>query len=209
MAVCRHGRQGRRTLVKTVVLLTGVLMASGCGGVRATAFPAPPTGSTLPPSLTRLVAARWSGARVETPTPAASCTPPDGARAAARPFTTGDFNGDGATDVALWAVTPQGPHLAVAIARLGGYTLHEVTAAAAPAVGPISTRSRAERYHRAGSTMDWYFGADTLVVSPCGAAPVAYLWTGFGFDPVALAPTTPASGQTASGAAGGVRAALR
>jgi hypothetical protein len=206
--VCRQRPEGKEILVKTVLLLTGVLMASACGA-RATRLPTPPTGSTLPRNLTRLVASRWRGARVEMPAAATTCAASNGASAATQPFTTGDFDGDGSTDVALWAVTPEGPHLAVAIARLGGYTLHEVAPAAGPAVGPISIRPRAARYRRAGSTMDWYFGADTLVVSPCGAAPVAYLWTGFGFDPVALAPAAPASGQTASEAASAARAAVR
>lgn len=193
--------------MKTAVLLAGVLLASGCAATRPTSFPAPPDGTTVPREVRRLVTARWKGARIETPA-AAACNGGE-STSEARPFTTGDFDGDGATDIALWAVTRDGPRLAVALARLGGYSLREVTPAATPTVGPISIRSRGARYHRADSTMDWYFGADTLVVSPCGAPPVAYLWSGFGFDPVALAPTTPASGQTASQTGDGVRAALR
>jgi hypothetical protein len=194
--------------VKVALLVAGVLMASACGATPATQLPAPPTGSTLPSSLTKIVAARWKGARIEAPAAQSGCASTT-STTAAQPFTTGDFDGDGATDVAFWAVATDGPHLAVAIARLGGYSLREITLASPPVVGSISTRPRATRYHRGGSPMDWYFGTDTLVVTPCGAAPVAYLWTGFGFDPVALAPITPASGQTASEAASGVRAAVR
>jgi hypothetical protein len=45
----------------------------------------------------------------------------------------------------------------------------------------LAVRPRGMRYAIPGSIVDYYFSADTIVVSPCNGTPTAHIWNGTTF----------------------------
>jgi hypothetical protein len=135
-----------------------------------------------------MVEARWRGARLESRTTAA-CAPGSEAPGAdtSRTYLIGDFDGDGAEDVAAPVKRDDGVHLVAGLRHTYDYTVVDVVEAADPSAARFVVRPRGARYTLPGSEVDYYFGADTIVAAPCGAAPTAYVWNGTGFEPRALA----------------------
>jgi hypothetical protein len=135
-----------------------------------------------------MVEARWRGARLESRT-ASACSP--GSEASdvdtSRTYLTGDFDGDGAEDVAAAVTRDDGVHLVAGLRHTYGYTVVDVIEAADASASRSGVRPRGTRYKLPDSDVDYYFGADTIVAAPCGAAPTAYLWNGTGFEPRPLA----------------------
>ena len=128
---------------------------------------------------------RWKGAQV---VQAAAC--PQGG--AASSVVAGDLNGDGRIDLALRVQAADGLHLVVALTRTDDYDLWEITKGVPGGNVQLTVKPRGMRYYRKDSTLDNYFPADTLTVTPCGQPSVAFYWTGNSFDPMPLsdAPTS-------------------
>ncbi len=149
------------------------------------------TGGPLPPKATQAtpagppnpfvdaVKARWSGARVAALD--APCV--NGAETPA--YVTGDFDGDGATDVAAPIRQADGVHLVAGLLHTYGYTVMDVVPSIAGST--LAVRPRGMRYAIPGSIVDYYFSADTIVVSPCNGTPTAHIWNGTTFQAQALA----------------------
>jgi hypothetical protein len=125
------------------------------------------------------VKTQWSGARVATvDAPCANGTDTPA-------YVTGDFDGDGATDVIAPIRRSDGVHLVAGLLHTYGYAVTEVVPSVAGST--LSVRPRGMRYAIPGSIVDYYFSADTIVVSPCNGTPTAYIWNGTSFQAQPLA----------------------
>jgi hypothetical protein len=152
----------------------------GCGGASSRA-PLEAPGITAPPSALRdFVADRWPRGQIAAAT--APCVP-----SATPAFVSGDFNGDGLTDIAARVSTPEGAHLVHAIARLGDFAFYAVPLDGDLATGQLGLRKRGEKYLPESGVSD-YLGADTPTVTPCGQQPTAFFSTGSGIDPRRIGP---------------------
>ena len=100
----------------------------------------------------------------------------------------GDFDGDGFKDVVAPVKRDDGLHLVAGLHHTYEYTVVDVTGRTDAAVDRFTVRPRGTRYEVPDSDVDYYFGADTIVLTPCGGTPTAFLWNGTGFDPQPLAP---------------------
>jgi hypothetical protein len=157
-----------------------LVFASACStgaplsGKATQATPAGP-----PKPFVDAIQAQWSGARVAALD--APCV--NGTETAAH--VTGDFDGDGATDVAVPVRRSDGVHLVAGLLHTYGYTVMDVAPSIAGST--LAVRPRGMRYATPGSIVDYYFSADTIVVSPCNGTPTAYTWNGTAFQAQPLA----------------------
>lgn len=143
--------------------------------------------STTPQqALQQQISRQWKNAEI---LPTSSATPCPSASVPGSQTTplTADFNGDGNLDTALRVKTDEGQRLIVGIAEGNGYRLVDAGALDEAAAGDLSVRPRGVRYLRPDSSVDFYFGTDTLVATPCTGTPTAYIWLGESFTHERLA----------------------
>ena len=107
----------------------------------------------------------------------------DGQPAATAALLDGDYNSDGQMDAAFAVTTDKGSYLVVALNRIDDVEIYEVGALPADGGVSVQIRKRGTKYFRKGNTVDQYFGADALAVSPCagGGDVTAYSFIGTGF----------------------------
>jgi len=131
------------------------------------------------------VTRHWKGATLAAvPHPAAAC----GNRGdTTGPVVTGDLNADGTADVALIIQTHDGLKVVAALTQTYDYALTDVASTIDLTNAVLSIRRRGEAYRVPEVALDKYLSADTIVVTPCGQPPTAYLWTGLSFRPEPLA----------------------
>jgi len=131
----------------------------------------------------RALAALGSGA--EPSPPAETC-----GEASAPTALTGDLNGDGTTDVVMWAVVDGRHRLVAVFARLDGEYLAvpvgELDGDGVP-VGVLEIERRGTPYQLASLAVDFFFGLDTVVTRACDGTRIAWFWTGSRFEPQRLA----------------------
>jgi hypothetical protein len=170
-----------RPTVLALLAYGALASAAGCGGSTTRLVAVPDIGVKVPVRLVDFANDRWPGAHIAAA--AGTCAP------AGAPVVTGDFNSDGTADTAARVVGRDGaPHLVMAFGRVRDYDVREMASGpTAPVDGALSVGKRGTKYHVESSELDFYFGADTLVVTPCGGRPTAYIWNGSTFDPTALA----------------------
>jgi hypothetical protein len=123
--------------------------------------------------------ARWSrvelGDARDLSCPGAATTP--------APLVTGDFNGDGTEDVALWISAAGTPRLAALFARLDGeYTAVEAGDPALVGSSMLEVARRGTTYRLESLRSGAYFGLDTVALRGCDGARTALFWTGESFD---------------------------
>jgi hypothetical protein len=166
--------------VRRVSALLLFAFASACSTgapLSTNAIQATPAGPPSP--FADAVKAQWPGARVATlDAPCANGTD-------APAYVTGDFDGDGATDVIAPIRRSDGVHLVAGLLHTYGYAVTEVVPSIAGST--LSVRPRGMRYAIPGSIVDYYFSADTIVVSPRNGTPTAYIWNGTSFQAQPLA----------------------
>jgi hypothetical protein len=143
---------------------------------------------TVPKAFVQHLESRWKGASVaaRATSPCSPGSETSGADAQ-RAYLAGDFDGDGARDVAAPVKRDDGLHVVAGLRHTYDYTVIDVTEKADASADRFTVRPRGTLYKVPGSDVDYYFGADTIVLTPCGGTPTAYLWTGMGFDPRPLA----------------------
>jgi hypothetical protein len=166
--------------VRRVSALLLLAFASACSTgapLSSKATQATPAGPPSP--FVNAVKARWSGARV------AALDAPCANGTETPAYVTGDFDGDGAADVAAPIRQADGVHLVAGLLHTYGYAVMDVVPSIAGST--LSVRPRGMRYAIPGSIVDYYFSADTIVVSPCNGTPTAHIWNGTSFQPQALA----------------------
>ena len=107
----------------------------------------------------------------------------DGQPGAAAAIVDGDYNSDGYMDAAFAITTDKGSRLVVALNRIDDVEIYDVDALPADGGVSVQLRKRGTKYFRKGITVDQYFGADALTVSPCAGSGdiAAYSYTGTGF----------------------------
>jgi hypothetical protein len=174
-----------------IVARLQLLMCAGVGvvalacGARQVQVPGPAGELSVPAALIDRATALWPGSGVRA---GAGCPATGDGAAAAPAALTADLNGDGAPDVILRLEGEGRAHLVAAFARLDGAPeLIDVTEDEGLGPGALSVRPGGARYVREGSGLDFYFGADTLVLTGCDGVRTAFLWTGSGFERVRLA----------------------
>lgn len=172
----------------SVLILFAALEAACSSGGPLTTTATSTDAVTVPRPFVQLIESRWKGASVAART-TSPCSPgPETPAAdAQRAYLAGDFDGDGTTDVAVPVKRDDGLHVVAGFQHTYDYTVIDVTETADASADRFTVRPRGMLYKVPGSDVDYYFGADTIVLSPCGGAPTAYLWTGTGFDPRPLA----------------------
>lgn len=168
------------------VVILGLAGAAACaGGSRTVAVPGAGT-TVMSRGAVHALEARWQDVTLGQPS-GAGCP---AATEAAPGLVTGDFNGDGAEDLALWVTTGDTPRLVVLLARLGDeYTVNEVSAGASIPSGGLEVGPRGGRYRLTTLILDTFYGVDTLLVRGCDGTRTAWFWTGATFDAQTVANT--------------------
>jgi hypothetical protein len=170
--------------VTILMLLAGLATAHASSG-QSTPASTTQDGSEPPSAVISAVTHHWKGATLaEVPHAAPACAE-RGAQGSR--FITGDFNGDGSQDVALAIQTADGIRIVAAMYQTHDYVLKDVAAKVDLTNAVLSVRRHGEAYRVPNITVDNYFSLDTIVVTPCGQASTAYLWTGSAFTPQELA----------------------
>lgn len=168
---------------KTLGCFALAYLVAACGPAGSVELPGAP-GTTISRGALRALEARWPDAELGTSI-SAVCPNSTGAPQVA---VTGDLNGDGIEDLALWVTSRGTTYLVALIARLDGeYTATQVGDDAIATAGALEVAPRGSRYELARLSLDFYFGTDTIVLRACDQAKTAYLWTGGSFQPSALA----------------------
>jgi hypothetical protein len=174
-----------RNALAWIILAAGTAACSTGSPLKPQAAAASPDAAPKP--FVQNIKAAWKNASLVVPDTAA-CTPAASATAAgSSPVVSGDFDGDGATDVAAPVKRDDGLHVVAGLRHTYDYKVVDVLDKADTAAERLAVRPRGALYNLPGSDVDYYFGTDTLVIAPCDGSPTAYLWNGQGFDPQPLA----------------------
>jgi hypothetical protein len=172
----------RRLSFLVAVLMVEFACSSGGALKPVTSAGASPA---VPRAIVNQIKDTWTGAKVLT-------TGPDGPACAgqtaeqAAPSMAGDFNGDGSMDLAVRVQRADGVHIVAALFETFNYKLTDVASDAGSS--QFSMRKRGSTYRQPDSVVDHYFGADTLVLTPCGQLPTAYIWDGNSFQAQRIEP---------------------
>ena len=164
-----------------VAILGMAVMMAACGGRQGSVTVPGLPGVAIPRAVAAQLASRFGDWQIVGPgTEAAPCasrfTEPPG------PIATGDFNGDGTTDVALQVSAGDGRHVVAAFARLDGeYVLADVTAAP-DAGGVLGVERKAGPFRYDADGLIFYYSLDTISFGPCGQPQMAYFWGGTSFQ---------------------------
>lgn len=162
--------------VPVLLLLFAIQAACSSQTAPLSARAVQPQSDAPPKPFVSTVESEWKGAKVEPSAIGGSCGQSGSA------FVTGDFDGDGAPDVVAPVKRSDGIHLVAGLLHTYDYGLVDVTGAAGVDGESLSVRKHGVEYHVPGSQADFYFGEDTVVLTPCGKTPTAYLWDGTKFE---------------------------
>ncbi len=166
--------------MRFAILGMAVVMAA-CGGGRGPVTVPGLTGVAIPRAVAAQLSDRFGTWQIVGPgAEAAQCasrfSDPPG------PIASGDFNGDGATDIAFQVAANGARHVVAAFARLDGeYVLAEVTAAP-EAGGVLGVERKAAPYRHDADGLVFYYSLDTISFGPCGQPQMAYFWGGTSFQ---------------------------
>ncbi len=167
-------------LMRIVILGAAVLTAACAGGRGPVSVPGVP-GVTIPRAVAAAVSERWDDWQIVAPgTEAAQCAsrfsdPPSA-------VATGDWNGDGTTDLAFQIVASDGRRVVAAFARLDGeYLVSEVTPVPDTG-GVLGVERKASAYRHQSDGVVFYFSLDTIAFGACDRPEMAYFWNGTTFD---------------------------
>lgn len=164
-----------RVLLGFVVVLACTVGA--CRSVSAPVTLPGPAGATIPRGAADALRARWNGLEL-----GGQVSPCDVARNAP-PLISGDWNGDGSSDIAVWVRTGDTARVAVVFSRLGGeYVVAEVGGQdGQPLDGRLEVIPRGSAMKTPAGQFDPYLGLDTIGLRRCDGSHVAWRWTGDGF----------------------------
>ena len=177
--------------------LCALVLASVCASLAAQT-PAPPAGAGMAKSdLSKEIRhalddrfdkldgfKKWRVASVDPQR--ASCRT-DGAGSPA--MATGDLNGDGRPDHAVFIQGDNRVQLVAVFERIGDFMVQDIDADAvgtAAAEGYLGLRKRGTAFVDPDTHLEDYYANDTLILHRCGQPSVAYLWSGASFRKIAL-----------------------
>lgn len=170
--------------IRLVTLMSLPALAGACGSAdRPVALPGGGD-ATITRGAVRALRSHWSGVELGS-SQSATCPATSGAPT---PLVRGDINGDGVEDIVLWVTAGGTPRLAALLARLNGeYSVVEVGDGPAGEPATLELGRRGTVYRPASISVDFFFGADTIVLRACDGARTAWFWTGDAFQPQPLA----------------------
>ena len=169
-------------LSSTCCLLLPLLLAA-CGRADRTITLPGPAGGSMPAGALEALEDLWSDAAPGLPEGGGCGDAADAATALA-----GDFNGDGTSDVVVWATVAGEPRLAAVFTRLDGeYLAVEVGDGTSRPAGVLEIGRRGSSFRLTSLTIDSFYGLDTVVVRACDGTRTAWFWTGTRFEPQPLA----------------------
>lgn len=177
-----------RKFAVIVVGVTGILALAACGAaVPPRTLPATLDAGALPAAARQALDAVWpKGWSIASIGPqVASCL----AGKPATTIVTSDFDSDGLPDIAAAVKTPKGVRVVVLLAREDHYALFDVDGLGDQgATAGLGLGKRGDTFTKADSLFQDYYPADTLTAYTCAGPVVSYLWGGYAFYKVALAP---------------------
>jgi hypothetical protein len=162
-----------------------VLFVSSASVATRTALVVSPPPESLPKAARDALNNKWRGWQIATVDPALSCLTGD---AATSPMLVqADFDSDGHPDVAAAIQTPQGVRLVAMMSREGGYELFDLDALGdKTAAAYLRVESRGTKFLRPPLQVPDYFSDATLATYTCGGGHTVYVWSGAGFEKIAL-----------------------
>lgn len=168
-------------MLMRIVMLGAAALAAACGGARGPVSVPGVPGVTIPRAVARALSDRWNDWQMIAPgAEAAQCATRFSDPPAA--VATGDWNGDGATDLALQIAAPDGRRVVAAFARLDGeYLVAEVTAVPDTG-GVLGVERKAGAYRHQADGVVFYYGLDTIAFGACTQPEMAYFWNGTTFE---------------------------
>ncbi len=178
-----------KALIAGSLVAVAAAMAGGCVTVKTPEVANRPATSDV---LLQLARDKWKTADLVKTPPSPQCQ--SGTPASANGVVSGDFNGDGAVDVAAQVSTPDGVHLVAAIVRTDEDQLVDVTKVSESGT-QLAVSVKGGRYFKPKSQFDFYYGTDTLTLADCGPVHSAYVWDGTGFDMMSVADKADAAVQ--------------
>jgi len=146
--------------VPVFLMVVGLQMGCATGSSLNTQSSA--TGTVLPGTLLNAVKTHWKGATVAAASHAAAGCADRQAQPPA--YVSGDFNGDGAPDIALVLQTPSGMRVVAALFQTSDYRLTDVAASIDLTNATLSVRPRGAIYRVPDIAVDNYFSSDTILV---------------------------------------------
>jgi len=159
-----------------------ICVAGGCGGPRAPVTVPGSVGATIPHGALDALRSRWDGVKLGAGDSGNCAEGPD-----PTPLVSGDLNGDGTTDIALWVTIGNTSRLAALFARVGGeYSVAEVVGPDESARGRVELLRRGTLVRTPPGRFDPYLGLDTISLRACDGSRVAWVWMGSGFRPEPL-----------------------
>lgn len=170
--------------IRLVILMSLPALTAACASAdRPVALPGEGD-AAITRGAVRALRSHWSGVELGS-SRSATCPTTSGAPT---PLVRGDINGDGFDDIVLWVTVGGTPRLAALLARLDGeYSVVEVGDVQAGAPVTLELGRRGTVYRPAAMAIDFFFGADTIVLRECDGARMAWFWTGDAFQPQPLA----------------------
>lgn len=161
------------------------VLAAACASATSPVALPGDSDATITRGAVRALQSHWSGVELGS-SRSATCPTTSGAPTT---LVRGDINGDGLEDVVVWVTVNGTPRLAALLARLDGrYTVVEVggdQVGGAPVM--LELGRRGSGYRPAAMAIDFFFGADTVVLRGCDGARTAWFWTGDAFQAQPLA----------------------
>jgi hypothetical protein len=166
--------------VRILWVVVSAALLTACSATQDT-VDLPSSGSPVSDDVRKSLESRWHGVIL--------AAGPDGGPCPSGPAAlVGDFNSDGRPDAAVRLAASDGPHVAVALTRLNDVDVRELTIDGKPVSGSMLVEPRGAMFRRVNFAGDDYFGADTVVVTPCDSQQrVAFIWGGESFTSTPLA----------------------
>jgi hypothetical protein len=167
----------------TVRILLAVVATtlSACGSRGPVAIPGAPD-LMIPGAVAQQLDQRWSGWQVVPAAPAEASACRSRFSEPSSTVVTGDWNGDGTTDLAFQIATSDGRRVVAVFERLDGeYLIAEVTAAPDTS-GVLGVERKASAYRTQPDGVTFYYGLDTIAFGACAEPERAYFWTGTTFE---------------------------
>jgi hypothetical protein len=174
-------------VIHHVRIAVGILIACVASACASSGAPVAVPGTdeaSIPRAALDALRDRWDGVQLGRAGPV-SCG--SAAVGPEPPLVSGDWNGDGTTDLALWVRTGELSRLVAVFARGGSeYLALEVGEPEVLVTSRLEIMRRASLFRTPALNVDAYLALDTVVSRDCDGSRTAWFWSGDGFRARAL-----------------------